>query len=232
MTTSRNLPSPRPAAASPNPRDGRSAAESVHVSHPALPALLERVEQHRRTVCDALLEEARRTRGEILRQARREARRRVQRAVRVERDILREQLQEARADWVAERRELQLESASSLVARMRKLLRQALETRWRDENGRRGWIGALIRQALAQLPPGEWTVSHDPAWPPEELAPWRPAIVQRCGAAPIFRAVEGFGGGLRLCREGVCLDGSLERILTHREELDAMLLAMLHQEGP
>lgn len=194
----------------------------------ALRALVKHEEETR---CRELLDQAHRDTAQILREAHRTARARVKRALAQARALERESMERAMAQVENEVRQTQRTLLMALLQEGREQLGPALLERWESPETRQGWITGAIRQARRRLPAGSWSVAHPPEWPTLE---WD-ACVARLGEtlpfAPVFQPDPALRAGVRLCREGTCLDASLDGLLARRDENEAMFLALLEGQG-
>lgn len=192
-------------------------------------SLLELVENQRETRCAELREEAERQARVLLAEAHAEARRRMHQVAEEERLHAREQIAAAEAQLQTRIRQQQHKTALLMLHEGWEQLGEAVLRRWKDEAGRRRWIGALLRQALHALPHCSWTIQHPPGWDPAECAELNARIHSHCGEAPHFESTPELHAGLRISTEGACLDGSLEGLLSDRHAIEAQLLAQLNR---
>ncbi len=204
----------------------------THPAPPQLNELLDLVEKNREASCNDILEAAQKEAADILWRAEESARVRENRAKAAEEANRTRVLEAARAHQETELRQYRLNRTGKLLTEGRKRLIEALRARWRDPAHRGHWLGFLVDRANRLLPVGNWSVIHPAAWEVAELHPFV-ARLQATAADEIrFEADQAIEAGLRIACRGAVVDGTIIGILANREEIDALLLAMLEGSGP
>ena len=190
--------------------------------------LLAVVERYREEQCAALLARANDQARELLRQAYAEARARGRRGVAEVRLHYRDRIAAAQARQQTRMRQQRQHENSALLASLWEPLREAILSRWQEPGTRRAWIEALLRTAAASLLDSSWTIEHPVDWPQAE----QHAVRSRVGEVSLsFAPQAGMAAGLRICAGGACVDGSVDGLLRHRAQIEALLLAALAGSG-
>lgn len=188
-------------------------------------ALLELVDEHRRTQVEAILAAARDQAAALIAQARAEARQQVRDLFAEERERARARIAAAQARLQTQRRLHQQRQASAWLALAWRQLPQALHERWSEPSGRRQWVEMALARAGEVLPSGRWRFVFAPDWPADE----RQALAQRLaagsGIGADFSADEGLEAGLRIVAGGNVVDATLAGLTADRNEIGARLLA-------
>ena len=188
-------------------------------------ALLDLVDEYRRTQVDAILEAAREQAADLLAQARAEARQQVRDLFAEERERAAATVAAAQARLQTQRRLHQQRQASAWLALAWRRLPQALRERWNDPAGRRPWVEMALARAGEVLHPGHWQFVFAPDWPADE----RQALAQRLaagsGISADFSADEGLEAGLRIVAGANVVDATLAGLTADRNEIGARLLA-------
>jgi len=195
-------------------------------------ALLKLVEDERDEACRRALAEAEQTARALLRETHRKERAHLHRRILEERARIQARIQAVEAERLTRERREQARSSARVLEQAWPLLRLGLAQRWQDPEGRRRWVARCVRQALASLPPGAWTLRHAPGWPPGEQQAVREELGRALGVEPQLRSDTDVEAGLIVDSGGACLDGSLRGLLADRPRLEARLLALLAGESP
>ncbi|MGB5208910.1 MAG: hypothetical protein WBP60_00175 [Gammaproteobacteria bacterium] len=201
--------------------------------------------------CEATLDEARRRARELLAETRRKARERVAQAVAEERLLMAQSLDKTAAALASRQRRRQQAVDVDRLERGRALLNEALRLRWQDPDKRRAWVRAVIEDAYAILPAGNWHIHY----PKEIEEAWLTDLVQQAavksaaattgdgpdhdssnqdgpmpGASPGFQAVDDVEGGLRILRGSACLEMTIAGLMARADELSSELLAEIYAQ--
>jgi vacuolar-type H+-ATPase subunit H len=187
-------------------------------------ALLDLVDEHRRTQVDAIVAAAREQAAALLAQARAEARQQVRDLFAEERERAAAKVAAAQARLQTQRRLHQQRQASAWLALAWRRLPQALRERWNDPLGRRQWVQMALARAGEVLQPGRWQFDYAPDWPADE----RQALVQHLaaesGIVAECSADASLGAGLRIVAAGNVVDATLAGLTADRSEIGARLL--------
>ncbi len=190
-------------------------------------ALLDLIAAERERRSTAERETARERARRLLGEARAEARRRLREAAAAERARLADGEVAAQARLDTAQRAHARRRAVALLAQALPRLPEALRELWRQPAARAAWTRHLAEAARRALPPGGWRVEHPPGWSGEE----RQAFAARCAEEIAFAADAGLEAGLRICRDGNRVDGSLQALLADRREIESRLLLQLEGAG-
>ncbi len=193
----------------------------------ALQDMLKLVERHEREHCRAAMARAQQEADALIEQARRDAHARMRQFIREIKQHTARELAQAEAALQTAKRRHQQRLDFALLESSRERLRAALLNRWHEHRGRAEWVDDLVRQALAVLPPAKWQITHPGYWPAAERKQLAERLAKRLGDEPEFLEAKDVTGGLRLCAQGACLDGTLEALLADRRAIEARLLAEL-----
>jgi hypothetical protein len=190
-------------------------------------ALLDLVEDDRRTQCTAIAAQAERQAAATRDQARAEARRRVREAVAEERERLQSRLAAARAELQTRQRLHEQQQAAAWLATGWQRLPQALRERWADSAARRQWVDAAVAEAANVLAPGGWRIVHAPGWPADERQVLAARLQSGQGRGLEFTEHAGLGAGLRIVGGRNVVDATVAGLLADREAIGARLLGEL-----
>jgi hypothetical protein len=194
-------------------------------------ALLDLVEDDRRTRCDAIGAEAQARARAALAEAHREARARMREAFAEERRRAAERLAAARAKVATHRRHAEQRRGAALLEAGLARLPATLERHWRSAPARGAWIDAVVSRALEVLPHAAWRIAHPPGWSRAEQEALAARIAAVTGSAPAFAADERIAAGLRIASGGIVVDGTLAGVLADRSAVGARLLGVLEARG-
>lgn len=195
-------------------------------------ALLELISQTREQRSATILEQARVQARERVCNAFQEARRRVTHAIAAERQRAAARLARQEAQLETHDRRRYQDAVQHLLARARYRLDTALLARWAQADSRRLWLEQLLEQAVQRLPASPWTVEHPADWDVTEIRHWQERITALSGRPPDTRTRTGLRAGVRILAGGVCLDGSLDGLLSDEGAVQARLLAHLEAALP
>lgn len=190
-------------------------------------ALLDLIAAERATRCAAELEAARERARRLLAEARAEARRRLREGAADERARLADGLAAVQARLETARRAHARRRAVALLAAAWPRLPAALLRVWRQPEARAAWTSRLAQVARGMLAADGWRIAHPPGWAETE----RQAFAASIAAPAEFSAEEGIEAGLRICRDGNCVDGTLQALLADRRVIEARLLARLGEHA-
>ncbi len=190
-------------------------------------ALLDVVEDDRRTQCTAIVTGARQQAAAALAQARAEARARVREAFAEERARARARVAAARAELQTRRRLHEQEQASAWLTLGWQRLLPALRQRWADAAARQQWVDAALAEAGRVLAPGGWNIVHAPGWPMAEREAVALRLQAQAAAAPSFTEHAGLEAGLRIVAGRNVVDATLGGLTADREAIGAGLLGEL-----
>lgn len=212
--------------------NGQTISEVTRRQAEALRDMVQGEEASRRR---QILEQAQAEAAGIVAAAHRAAKGRVKAALNQARAQEREAMERAQAQVENEVRQARLALTAALLQEGRERLEPALLERWESPQGRAAWIAGAARTARKRLPPGPWVITHPSGW---ETGEWEACVAGLGGEGwptPTFCPDPLLRAGLRLCRDGTCLEATLDGLLARREENDAMFLALLEEkpgEGP
>ena len=192
-------------------------------------ALLALVEADRAKRCDAIEAEARATTASLSREAHGRARERMRAAFAEERERMRARVAAARANLETRRRVAANAFAAAQIAAGAAKLPAALDARWADAAARRAWVDDAVRQALALLGPGAWRIVHASGWPRAEREALAARLAQDHGTQVTFVEDASAGAGLAVAAGGNVVDGTRTGLLADRDEVGALLLAVLEE---
>lgn len=195
-------------------------------------SMLTAIQRQRDERCREIVATAEQRANQALAESRRRLFRRQRRAVAEERERRRHELHVA-----ASRRETLARERA--YARYRRVLEDAwprlvaaLESRWMDAGTRRAWCDMVVAEGIDVLGSADWLVEHPEAWPAAERDRVKARLAEHGLAAPVFRGDAGIRAGLRVRADTACLDGTSEGLLSRREEIEALLLAMWERQRP
>lgn len=190
-------------------------------------ALLELVDEDRRSRCEAIAAAARQRTDGLLREAHTGARAQVRDAFAVERGRAAERVAAARAGLATRRRLYEQQRAAVLLAAGMERLPDALRQRWRDDAARAAWIAAVVGAAAAALPRSGWRIAHPADWPEAERAGLAARLAGATCDAPAFAADPAIAAGLAVAAGGNVIDGTLSGLTADRAAIGARLLGLL-----
>lgn len=190
-------------------------------------ALLDLVEDDRRTQCAAIIAVAEQQAAAAMTQARSEARTRVREAFAEELARAQSRVAAARAELQTRRRLHEQAQAASWLDLGWQRLAPALQARWADDAARRLWVDAAVGEARRVLAPGRWQFVHAPGWPDGEREAVAAGLRADAGAAPEFTEQAGLGAGLRIVAGCNVVDATLAGLTADREAIGAGLLGEL-----
>ena len=194
-------------------------------------ALLRLIETYRDQACQKLRDEARTRARELIQRAYAQARSTLHQRVLAERSRAEQIIQVAEAERATRmRRRVELRDAEVLTAVWPRL-REAMLARWTAADARQTWVDAYLVQAIALLPPGQWTIRHPSGWPAGEQDRVVPRVQGATGQPPFLIADPQVAAGLILSSAGAVLDASLDGLLRDRGRIEARLLALWHMPG-
>lgn len=185
--------------------------------------------QYKEQRCREILRKARARGDEVVGHSRRTARARVHEAVTEERLRRENALLEARQRLDTQaRRQVQKNYRDLLGAAWPELHRE-LAARWARPETRAEWCELLLEEACHMLGGDGWIVEHpDPetgAWSPDDRRRLEDALADRNMWAVEFKVGPGFEAGLRIRRDGACLDGTIAGLLARRTAVEGRLIA-------
>jgi len=190
-------------------------------------ALLDLVEDDRRTQCASIIALAEQQAAAALAQARAEARTRVREAFGEERARAQARVAAARAAVQTRRRLHEQEHAAVWLALGWQRLPSALRARWADAAARQMWVDAALDEARRVLAPGGWHIVHAPGWPVAEREAVAARLSADAGPAPRFTERADLGAGLRIAAARNVVDATLAGLTADREAVGARLLGEL-----
>jgi hypothetical protein len=187
-------------------------------------ALVDLVEADRARRCQAILDEARSRRDEMLGAAHAQARRLVRAAFEEERHRFAARTGSARARVQTHRRLREQRVATELLKVGLGLLPQILRERWQQPESRKAWVERAAAAAERALPRGAWRIVHAPGLTESESQATMPAAV-----TPVLVVDDTLRAGLRICAGGNVVDGTLAGLVADQAEIGAKLLAHLER---
>ena len=191
-------------------------------------ALLRLIETYRDQACQTLREEARAKARELIRRAYAKARSTLHQRVLAVRSRAEQIIQVAEAERATRmRRRVELRDVEVLAAAWPRL-REAMLARWAAAETRKAWAETYVGQAIALLPPGQWTIRHPRDWPAGEQDLAVSRVQEASGQPPVLIADPQVTAGLILSSAGAVLDASLDGLLRDRGRIEARLLALWH----
>jgi hypothetical protein len=192
--------------------------------------LIALVEEYRDRECSELLEQARKTKQEMIRTAYRDARQHLHQAVERERAHAISRVRSAEAELHTKRRAVEQRVAESFLKEGWLLLRERLLKRWQGSESRLTWIDRCAVEAMKRLPLGQWVVQHPVDCRPEELAYFSNQITKRSEDIVIdMRVASEIEAGLVIGTSNTYLDMSLEGLFKDSESIEARMLALLNR---
>ena len=194
-------------------------------------ALLDLLEQGWKEACRTTLDQANKQAEEIVKTAEEEARQRKKAAQAAEQWRRARVLEATQAQQATELRQLRLNNTKTLLEKGFVLLEQALVQCWQNEANRRRWLLFLLDRAHLLLPEGNWEVIHPTGWNPQEIKEIGDTMATRDTPSLTFRAETSLTAGVRMGCRGAWVDGTLHGITANRQEIEAMLLALLEPHG-
>ncbi len=193
-------------------------------------ALLDLIETDRARQCNAIIGEARARTADALAAAHAEARHRMRSAFNEERERRDASVAAVQAKLQTHRRLHDQRRAAALLAAAWQKLPAALCERWQEAEPRRAWVGRVVVEAHAALPPAGWRIVHAAGWPDAERAALGASLAQELGAPPRLVADDTIRAGLNVAAGGNVIDGTLGGLLADRTEIGARLLQHLEDD--
>jgi len=190
-------------------------------------SLAEEVGKEVESECREVSEVAKREAEEIVAHAFTSARARGHEAIAAMRQEGRRRLTRAEARRQTREQMLNDTRAAEALRRALPLLEPAILHRWENKAGRRLWLEALARHALARLLPGDWVVEHPLDFDSEDRDRLLASLKCASGDNIVFRAAPGVKAGVRVRAEGAVLDGTSDALLADQSALKSLLLAEL-----
>jgi hypothetical protein len=184
-------------------------------------ALAREIEQQLAQENNAIAAGAEREAHAIMAQARAAARAQVHAAIKELREEGARRLTRAKAQLDTELRARAQQQAAHAVRDAMPLLRDALDARWRDPDGRRFWSEAVARACADRLPPGAWRIEHPRDWNEPEQQQFLTAVGKPVQAR--FEAAD-IAAGLRVGADQALLDATPRGLLADSTTIAAMLL--------
>jgi vacuolar-type H+-ATPase subunit H len=194
-------------------------------------ALLDLVEDDRRTQCAAIVADARAQAETLLAQARADARARVAQFFAEQRARAAAVLAAAQADLQTRRRLHAQHHVEALLARGWARLPEVLRARWSDPAARAAWVAHGLAHARGRLPAAAWTVRHGAGWPEAEREVVAVALARELGTPPHFVHDVRIEAGLRIGAGGNVVDATLIGLLADRDEIGGRLIGLLEASG-
>lgn len=194
-------------------------------------ALLDLVDVDQRTQCGAILTAAHSAAAELHAQARAAARTRIREAFADERRRAHERVASATARLQTRRRLHAQQRAATQLDLGWQRLPLALRERWREADGRRQWVDAVLATALAVLPHRQWQITHAPDWPEAEQRAVVARLLPKLDAPPTCVADADIAAGLKIDAGGNVVDATLAGLLGDRADVGSRLLRHL-EEAP
>ena len=192
--------------------------------------LLGIVDRHREDRCNELLQDARASAHQAIKQAFSEVRSRMHQEVLDLREHRRQQIASAEAHQKTKIRQQRQHIDQELLAALWQPLHEALLRRWQQAEPRRTWIRELIKQAAATLVSKSWTIEHSADWPVQERTALEAQLSQDITDLVVsFSVLESIQAGLRISAGGASVDGTLEGLLRERSLIEASLLAGVYR---
>ena len=181
------------------------------------------------TQCREIRQEARRRADELLGRSRQEARLRVHEAVLEERRRRESATIEARQRLDTAARRQRQGRYQRLIDLAWPMLNRELAARWARPGSRAEWCELLIDEAAHLLGQEDWLVEHpeagSDAWSADDRGRLEKLLADRNIPSAEFRPDPALTAGLRIRRQGACLDGSIDGLLARRAAIMARLLA-------
>ena len=188
-------------------------------------ALLQHIRDEGRRQCEVELAASREKAAGIVAAARRSAGELVREAVRGERLRIDQRHAEASSRASAKLRRRHDQELQAMLTAAEPRLVRALEALWQEISSRRSWVARVAEQAIRCLPPADWRVEHPPDW---NTAEWNAGGVA-CGPDLRFAPSADLQAGLRVHADKAHLDGSLHGLLVRTGHVHALLLGMLSE---
>lgn len=197
----------------------------------ALAALLAYIERERERRRGEILAKAKQEARALVREGLRESRRRVREVVEEQRRERRSRLRSADATEQARIREREHAIVRDRLDRAWQSLGEQLEQRWREPDGRRQWLQALLQTAARHLPAGDWRLEHAGECDPEELEPALAALrEQRADVQVQCASTEELTPGFRIRAGPATLDATRAALMERRAHVEGLLLGALQAE--
>jgi hypothetical protein len=226
--------SERPQVAQRTPEVEPNAQQSTPSTHadPALAerqarALLDLVEADRERQCTQILGEAGSRAAALRAQSQAEAHARMRQAFAEQRLLQRSRIAAAQARLATHRRLHEQQRSAALLRLAGEQLPGELLALWRQGASRALWVDHVIAAAKERMPHGPWHIVHAADWPPSEQQALAQTIAAESGAAPLFEPEATIGAGLKIVADGNLIDGTLDGLLSDRDDIEARLLRYL-----
>jgi F0F1-type ATP synthase membrane subunit b/b' len=184
-------------------------------------ALAREIEQQLAQESGVIAAGAEREARAIMAQARAVTRAQVHAAIEKLREERARRLTRAKAQLDTELRVRAQQQAAQAVRDAMPLLREALNARWRDRDGRRLWSEAVARACADRLPPGAWRVEHPCDWNETEQQQFFTAIGK---PVQLRFAAADIAAGLRVSADQALLDATPQGLLVDSMMITALLL--------
>lgn len=187
-------------------------------------ALAREIEQQLKDEAGAVMAAAEHGARTTLAQARASARSLMHEAIG---DLRREgarRLARARAQLETQRRAQAQRQAARAVGEALPLLRDMLDTRWRDPQGRRHWTDGVAQLCTTRLRPGAWLVEHPADWREPEQSAFAAAIGKSDAIDVSFKSDKELTAGLRIKADQALLDATPRGLLADTRAIVALLL--------
>lgn len=191
--------------------------------------LLGLVRDYQEGECARLLEAALREGDRLIGEAWKEGRRRLHRVVTEERESAQSRVRSAEAELSTRRRMHEQRSNLALLNEAWTGVQAELLRQWTDAEGRRHWVGQVLAEAAASLPPGRRTLEYPQGWAEAERRAAVEALTLPDGTPPQQVEDPRLEAGLVVTSGHARLDASLRGLLTDRTTVEARLLALLER---
>jgi hypothetical protein len=193
-------------------------------------ALAREIERQFKNETSAVIAAAERDARAIVAQARAAGRDRVRAAITELRREGASRLARATAQLETEQRARAQRLAAQAVGDALSLLRDELDTRWRDPQNRRQWTDAIARLCNKRLRPGAWQIEHPSDWSAPEQRDFTAMIGERDGVEISFKAESDLKSGLRIKADQAVFDATPQGLLADGRTIAAMILDEIEQE--
>jgi len=193
-------------------------------------ALAHEIERQLKNETSAVIATAEGDARAIIAQTRAAARGRVHAAILELRREGASRLARATAQLETEQRARAQRLAAQAVGDALSLLRDELDTRWRDPQNRRQWTDAVARLCVLRLRPSAWRIEHAPDWSKAEQRDFAATVGERDGVAISFKADSDLKSGLRIKTDQAVFDATLQGLLADGRTISAMILDEIEQE--
>jgi len=191
-----------------------------------LQALLDLVENARRSQCEQILGEARARAAAVREKARLDAHARLREAFAEQRHRRDERIAAAQARLATQQRLHRQQHTAALLALAQQQLPAELQALWARPATRAAWVADTLAVARRRLPAGEWTLQHAPGWPDYERVRMQDDW-PRTGITLVCREDPKIAAGLKVMAGGNVIDGTLAGLVAGRADFEARLLRAL-----